>query len=265
MSALVPAPASAPSWWQTPRAAGRAGLRLTKVALFCAELRTVLRDDFGLPTSQVPLDQARRARRLQWIAENMCALHGLDVRLRGVIPSGPAVIVANHLGYLDPVAIAAQVPCVALAKREVASWPVFGELMRRLGTIFVGRGDPHAGAKALRQMMRTLGRGVPVLLFPEGTTTTGNTVLPLHRGAFGIAARLQVPVVPIGVTYDTPALAWIDEDLFVPHYVKAASRRLARVQLTVGDVFTPRAADDASMLARRVRDQLLRIVGEGHA
>jgi 1-acyl-sn-glycerol-3-phosphate acyltransferase len=239
---------------------------LTKLALFAAEMHRDLRSDFGLSPNTTPLDLARRANRLRWIAERLCGLHGIDVRLDGHVPPGPCVLVANHVGYFDPMAITAHIACVAVAKRQVSRWPVIGEVLRRLGTVFVDRRCAYDGARALRRLGRALDRGVPILVFPEGTTSRGDAVGPLQRGAFGLAVRRGATVVPIAIRYDDPADAWLDEDFVAPHALRTTvdrtDRSRTRVQLRVGPTITPSPGDDPHVLAARARHHLSRLIAE---
>ena len=186
--------------------------------------------------SRLCLDEGRgsareRALSLSWLAENLCALHGVRARLRGAPPSGPCVLVANHLSYFDPVVLAAQTPLVAIAKRDVADWPLVGEACRRLGVSFVVRGDGYSGARVLREAARALTAGVSVLVFPEGTTTRGDQVLPFKRGIFGVALRAGVPVVPVALRYDREDAAWVGDESFLPHYVRGMAHVCTRVSV----------------------------------
>jgi 1-acyl-sn-glycerol-3-phosphate acyltransferase len=169
------------------------------------------------------------------VCENLCALHGLDVRVDGNAPAQPSLLVANHLSYLDPIAILGEVAAAAVAKREVADWPILGETLDDLGILFVDRACAQSGARVLLRARRLLESGVSVLVFPEGTTTYGTDVLPFRRGAFGLARRLGVPVVPIGIRYDSTEPCWVGNASFLPHYVKTTSRRATRAQLLFGD------------------------------
>jgi 1-acyl-sn-glycerol-3-phosphate acyltransferase len=117
--------------------------RVTRAGVFLAET-------FGrlAATETHTADASSRARRLSWVAEQMCALHGVDVIVRGRVPTEPCVLVANHLSYLDPVAILTHAPALAVAKREVADWPLLGEPMRQMGVLFVDRRSALSGARA---------------------------------------------------------------------------------------------------------------------
>lgn len=188
--------------------------------------------------------------------EGVARRHGLDLDAIGPRPSGPAILVANHVSWLDPVAIGALVPCVPIAKAEVESWPVVGKLCRELGVIFVKRGEPGSGARALLQARRALARGLPVLAFPEGTTTDGAQVLRLQRGLFGLARRLGVPVVPVSLRYEDPAAAWLGDDGFGPHWYATMARERTRVELRFGAKLYGEADEDPAIFAARGRAAL---------
>src|SRR5207245_1003035 len=156
---------------------------------------------------------------LAGVCAEVCRLHGFRFEVEGTLPSGPAVMVANHISYVDAPVLMSLQPCRPIAKAEIGHWPLIGDGARSLGVVFVRRGDPHSGAVALRQGLRALAAGVSVLGFPEGTTTTGNRLLPFRRGLFGLARLAGVPIVPIGIAYASPEVAWVGDDWFVTHYL----------------------------------------------
>lgn len=203
----------------------RAGTRAAKVGAFALESWSRLRLH-GPHGSRL-----QRAQELSWLAENLCALHGVRAVVRGTPPRVPCVLVANHLSYFDPVVLAAEMPLLAIAKRDVAGWPLVGETVRRLGVSFVDRGDVYSGARVLREAARALEEGVSMLVFPEGTTTRGEQVLPFKRGIFGLAQRLGVMIVPVALRYDREDAAWVGDETFLPHYVRGMAHVCTRVSV----------------------------------
>lgn len=194
-----------------------------------------------------------RAERMRVMLAEVAEIHGLRLALLGDLPAQPCVIVANHVGYLDPIVIGSRIACTALAKREVASWPVIGSAAATLGAIFVDRGDVHSRAAALLGAIRALEAGVSVLNFPEGTTTDGERVKPFATGIFGAARIAGVPVVPIAIRYGTPRAAWTGGDTFLPHYARTAARSSLSALLRVGAAIDPRASVSAVALAGAAR------------
>jgi 1-acyl-sn-glycerol-3-phosphate acyltransferase len=205
------------------------------------------------PASQPTSSPVIASHRQHDAARVMRALHRIDVTVDGRLPDGPAVYVSNHLGYFDPIVLGSIAPCIALAKREVREWPVVGPRLRWLGVLFVDRGCPFSGARALRAMRRALSLGTSVLNFAEGTTTDGSGVLPFHRGAFGVARLARVPVVPVRLSYDDPRVAWVGDDTFVPHYLSTLARGRVRARVVVGRPIAPFAAPSARGLADLAR------------
>ena len=120
------------------------------------------------------------AARAVWLQRHSARLlRVLNVQLdaRGPLPCG-GFLVANHLSYLDILALAASAPCVFVAKREVRGWPVFGWFARLAGTIFVDRNRRTDSSRTIAAMRSAATRGVLVVLFPEGTSSNGADVLP---------------------------------------------------------------------------------------
>lgn len=177
--------------------------------------------------SAAPTERASTLRRL---CRSLSSLHGFDVRQSGELPQGPCVLVCNHLGYIDPVVLCSLRPLAPIAKAELASWPFAGDVLARCNVIFVRRGHAHSGAIALRRALRSLRAGVSVLNFPEGTTTSGR-LLPFQRGAFWLARRAGVPLVPVAMRLADPSLCWVDDQSFLPHYCRLWSRSNKRVEL----------------------------------
>ncbi|MGB8223386.1 MAG: lysophospholipid acyltransferase family protein [Polyangiales bacterium] len=176
--------------------------------------------------------------------------------VRGDVPNGPCVIVANHISYLDPIAIGQVIPLSAVAKSEVTAWPAIGQTLGELGIIFVDRGNAISGAIALRKAIRSLRAGVAVLVFPEGTTTFGDDVLAFSRGAFGMAKLLGVPVVPVTLRYELRDACWVGDTSLVPHVVKLHRHRQIEVELKFGSPLEPSAFVDASTLAAATRERI---------
>lgn len=236
-------------------AIARSSRRLTRASMFVFDAATYVN------TRLRPLDDCaptslRRQGYLGFMAENMCAMHGIEVRLRGAVPRGPAILVANHISYLDPLAIMSVVPTLAIAKHEVASWPVLGELARGLDLLLVDRADPHSGARVLLRARTLLDRGASILVFPEGTTTNGGDVLPFKRGMFGLACRFGLPVVPIALDYLDDRVAWVGDASFLPHYLKTSGHPLVGARLEFGEPMFAEPRECAEQFAARVRECL---------
>jgi lyso-ornithine lipid O-acyltransferase len=198
-----------------------------------------------------PSDPAAAAHRLAGALGAIARAHDLDVRVRGEPPRGPALIVGNHVSYLDPIAVLPVCPAIPLAKDEVAGWPIVGAIASGLGVVFVDRGAAPARVAVLRRVHDVLAAGASVLNFPEGTTTRGARVLPFWRGTFGVAQRLGIPVVPLALRYEDPEMAWCDRATFLPHYWRTVRQVRVRVELRFGAPMDVRPGERAEALAAR--------------
>jgi 1-acyl-sn-glycerol-3-phosphate acyltransferase len=212
--------------------------------------------ELGAVRMAPPRDPREAAHRLAGAVGAVARAHDMVVHVEGDVPRGPALIVANHVSYLDPIAILPVCPAIPISKGEVSEWPVIGTIAHVLGVEFVQRRQPYARVRTLRRVHALLARGVPVLNFPEGTTTRGDKVLPFLRGTFGIAQRLGVPVVPVALRYRDPAIAWCDSATFLPHYLRTASRRNIEVTLGFGAAMSIRGGELPEDMAARARNAI---------
>jgi lyso-ornithine lipid O-acyltransferase len=232
------------------RLARTGGHALETIGRFRADSATIAR---GIPTSRI---WQLRGERLQRVCSDLCRVHAFDMRVEGVLPNRPAILVANHVSYIDAPVLGSLAPCTILAKGEIRGWPVVGTGAATLGVLFVDRSDAWSGARALRQSLRALAAGVSVLGFPEGTTSSGEDVLPFRRGLFGLARLAGVPIVPIAIHYPSPELRWFGDAWFFPHYLRTAMRPSSMVQVRVGRSITAKPFESADDLAHRVRSSI---------
>jgi 1-acyl-sn-glycerol-3-phosphate acyltransferase len=116
----------------------------------------------------------------------------------------PTLFVSNHASYLDITVLGGLIKGSFIAKSEVASWPLFGLLARLQRTVFVER-RAQRSAEQRDAVSRRLARGSDLILFPEGTSSDGNRVLPFKSALFGAAESLiagaPVLVQPVSITY----------------------------------------------------------------
>ncbi|MEQ1581548.1 MAG: lysophospholipid acyltransferase family protein [Steroidobacteraceae bacterium] len=130
-------------------------------------------------------------------------LAGMPVRVLNDnrLPDHPCVVVANHSSYLDGVILKAALPahfCFVI-KKEMVRVPLAGALLRRIGSEFVDRFNRHSGGMDARRIIRTASGGQSLAFFPEGTFTEQPGLARFHIGAFIIAVRASMPVVPVAI------------------------------------------------------------------
>jgi 1-acyl-sn-glycerol-3-phosphate acyltransferase len=206
---------------------------------------------------------AERAFAFHQLCADVCRSHQFEVHAHGQPPDGAAVLVANHLSYLDPIMVAAHKPLGAIGKLEVSGWPVVGDIGKTHGMIFIERGNVHAGAVVLRRALRTLAAGVPVLNFPEGTTTNGDVpLLGFQRGIFGVARLARVPVVPVAIRFESPDLHWVGDSMFLPHYLRTAGRTRTIVHVRYGEPLDAPVGVRAELVAAAARARITKLYEE---
>lgn len=133
---------------------------------------------------------------------------GVELVVEGGPPEQVAILVANHLSYLDIPVLAALFPGRFVAKREIARWPVLGQLAAATGTIFVEQRRARDVLRVDAEMARTLAAGVPVLLFPEGHSTRGERIDRVHSSLLECAVRADLPCQAVTLHYETPFDPW---------------------------------------------------------
>jgi 1-acyl-sn-glycerol-3-phosphate acyltransferase len=129
---------------------------------------------------------------------------GIEIDLMGPFPERGAVI-SNHLSYLDIVVFAALHRCVFVSKVEIQGWPVVGWMTDMSGAVYVARGHGGSAMKARQGMRSTVEAGLPVVFFPEGTTSDGSGLLPFHSGLLAQVMTLRTPVTAAHVRYTLDA------------------------------------------------------------
>jgi 1-acyl-sn-glycerol-3-phosphate acyltransferase len=173
-----------------------------------------------------PLTPVRRALWLQSAGRGVLASLGIKWSAEGTAPSH-GLVVSNHLSYLDILIYSAAMPCAFVSKIEINKWPYFGLAARAGGTIFIDRSSRASVAAVAAEMQQRLTLPVPVLLFPEGTSTNGEHVLVFHPSLFEPAVKVGAPVTAAAVRYVIDGgvperdLCWFGDAPFLPHLWKA--------------------------------------------
>ncbi|KRB82547.1 acyl-phosphate glycerol 3-phosphate acyltransferase [Sphingomonas sp. Root710] len=151
---------------------------------------------------------------LQWFGEAL----GLDVRVEGKPVGRDVLYVANHLSWLDILAMGGATPTAFVSKDDVSQWPLVGMLARIGGTIFIDRQSRRAARGQADQLGLALMDHRPITLFPEGTTNDGVSLFPFRPALFASVAPAPPGVViqPVAIDYGDAAteIAWSgDEEL----------------------------------------------------
>ncbi|PRX29514.1 lyso-ornithine lipid acyltransferase [Paraburkholderia sp. BL18I3N2] len=128
-----------------------------------------------------------------------------------------ALVVANHISWIDIYVINAWRPTPFVSKAEIRQWPVVGWLAQQLDTVFIQREKRSDAKRIMHELSDRLGAGELMCVFPEGTTSNGLAVLPFHANMFQAAVSASVPVQPLCMMYEdaqgrqSTAPAYIDD------------------------------------------------------
>ncbi len=167
-----------------------------------------------------------------------------DVSIEKVSSS---LIVSNHLGILDPLILASKFDVCFAAKSEMKKWPVVGSVCTSAGTIFVERDRRMATSEFVSAVVDKLDAGVSLLVFPEGTTSSGEFIAPFKTGSFEAISKLQDrPVLPVYIrvvhvdndsSFDARStMTWFDENQSIlSNFWKIVDTDEAHVHIAVGD------------------------------
>jgi 1-acyl-sn-glycerol-3-phosphate acyltransferase len=172
-----------------------------------------------------PLSMEQRARWSQQSAKAVMAGVGIRYHVEGTPPTH-GLVVCNHLSYLDVLILSAAMPCFFVAKMEIVGWPIFGKMARSNGTIFLDRNSRESAMSVADQMVERLKLKIPVLLFPEGTSTDGSQVIPFHPRLIDPATSTGTQITTAAVRYviedGTPEreLCWYGDESFTTHLLK---------------------------------------------
>lgn len=147
------------------------------------------------------LDPAQRMRRVQQWSGRVLQVLGVTVQTHGVPQAAPVLMVANHVSWLDILAINAVCPARFVSKAEVHRWPLIGWLVACGGTLFIERDRKRDALRVVHQVAEALTRGDRVAVFPEGTTSDGAGLLPFHANLLQAAVSSSASVQPVALRF----------------------------------------------------------------
>ena len=187
----------------------------------------------------------------------------MDVDIRGTPPRPPFFLVTNHLSYADIAALRYAVKGIFVAKAEVREWPAAGRICSDMGTIFIDRSNRRDIPRAGEEILERLDAGEGVIVFPEGTATSGQEgVLPFNSSFLEFAARGGVAVSYASISYETPegelpahlAAAWGEDISFFQHLWRLLKVKRYTAVITFGE--NPITNPDRKLLASELHDRV---------
>jgi 1-acyl-sn-glycerol-3-phosphate acyltransferase len=192
---------------------------------------------------------------LQWFGEAM----GLEVRIEGRPLGRDVLYVANHVSWLDILALGGATPTWFISKDDVGGWPLVGMLARIGGTIFIDRNSRRAAHGQVDQLGQALLGHHPITLFPEGTTGDGRSLFPFRPALFASVAPppIGISVQPVAIDYDAAAneISWTGDEDLGPNARKVLGRP-GRLRCTIRFLPPLEPSNDRKALAAQAQSAI---------
>ncbi len=171
----------------------------------------------------------------QWWHRRLCKCLQLELQSTGTMQTG-ALLVANHISWLDIPVLGALGRMTFVSKDEVGHWPIVGWLAKASGTLFIKRGANQAPA-TIDQMSSRLDSGASIMIFPEGTTSDGRSMRRFHPRLFAAAQRAGPKLQPVAIRYGSnarpdPVAPFVGNDTLVAHLLRVLRHPGMGVEVT---------------------------------
>jgi len=212
--------------------------------------------------------RAGRERHVRRWSARLLRLCGVRLEVRdsaGGADTAPALVVANHISWIDVFVINAVAPCRFVAKSDIRDWPLIGWLCQRAGTVFIARGRQRDVRRIYHGLVEDLRGGERIAFFPEGTTAGQGSLLPFHANLFEAALDIA-PVQPYALRYlddagrPHPAADFIGDTTFAQSMLailKSGGMRAELLRLPLLDT----AGTDRRQLAQAARGAIADALG----
>jgi 1-acyl-sn-glycerol-3-phosphate acyltransferase len=205
-----------------------------------------------------PLDH----RLIRWWQGCLMRVFGFRMRGQGTPLPGATVFVANHVSWIDIVALHSQRMMGFVAKREIQGWPVVGWLASRGETIYHQRGDQASLGGVLHEMLARLRAGRSVGVFPEGRTRDGREVGPFHARIFLAAVEAGVPVQPVALRYGAQGnaqaeVAFAPGETFLANFLRVLGDPAREAEVRFLEPIAPGAVDGRRRIAEEARERIV--------
>jgi 1-acyl-sn-glycerol-3-phosphate acyltransferase len=219
-----------------------------------------------------PATRERRAAWLHRFVGRVMRAMGIAVRVEGTFPDH-GIFISNHLGYLDILAIAAQHECVFVAKAELVKEPLVGWMTTMAGSVYVERGRGGSAQRARNDMEAAADAGLPIVIFPEGTTSNGSSVLKFHSGLLSQVVEAGQPVTAAFLSYrltedNGPDVRvaddvcfWQDDINLFRHIFRLLGLRGIEVTVKIADRSIEFSGRDRKVLAVEARAAVMELGG----
>lgn len=195
-------------------------------------------------------------------AQAFVLVANMKIEIIGTPPKPPFFLVSNHLSYVDIPAYRAVLPTVFVAKSDIESWLLAGRMVRDMGAIFINRKNRRDIPRAGKEIIEKIEAGEGVIVFPEGTSTGGEEVLPFNSSFLEFAAKNNLPVTYAAISYKTSDregkasqfVCWGEDISFVDHMLRMFRLKKFTAVITFGE--EPIMKADRKELAHELREKV---------
>ncbi len=222
-------------------------------------------------------DPAERRRRAalwthRWL-RGVVRLSGIDVRVEGEPPASAVLLAPNHISYLDIMVVGAATPTMFVSRADVQHWPIFGHIFKSSEHIGIARADRRGVAKVNEMIGERFDAGVPVCVFLEGTSGSGQEVMPFHASLVQPAIERGVPIMPVALRWEATAPGtcviedvayWRQEHVIGPHLWRVLGLKGIRAKVAFGAPIPPGEVDRKA-LAAQTREHVVALLGAAQA
>ncbi len=201
---------------------------------------------FTIYTRFPVLSLEQRNARVQVWAMQMLRICGIELRVLGKpVVSGPALLICNHISWLDILVIHATRHCRFVSKSELRDWPVLGTMATGAGTLYIARSQRRDALRMVHEMAQALKQGEVVAVFPEGTTSDGLGLLPFHANLIQSAIAANAPVQTLALQFVdgrtgkiSMAARYIDDDSLLVSVWRTLNAKGLQAVVNFGDLQT---------------------------
>lgn len=169
---------------------------------------------------------------------------------RTVDTDDPYLIISNHQSYLDIIIIASKISTLFVAKKDVQSWPILGWLASLGGTLYIDRKAFRGAKDSIRNIEKALENTICVTVFPEGTSSNGETIFPFRPALFNAALTTQSIILPITLNYEVidnlpvcksnrDFVCWYGNMTFSNHFWKVLRVDSIKVSMLIHPIISP--------------------------
>jgi 1-acyl-sn-glycerol-3-phosphate acyltransferase len=163
------------------------------------------------------------------------------------------ILMPNHRSYIDIFIVTALTPSAMVGKAEIGRWPFVGLAVKASNSILVDRKNTGSLLQTMSKIKVSVSQGIPVTLFPEGTTFKGPLTKGFKNGSFKIAAETRIPVIPMAIEYKDKNDAWVDDDTFVGHFFRQLGKPITRANVDFG---APISSNNYQLLHEQVKEKI---------